>query len=89
MIKSGEINSKDYQLAGLRQDGVDMIKNSNVSVFEMAVATFGHEIGHTDQSNVSTKIAADQRGGKEEPGLDTEMLPTKTGNTILKDLINK
>ena len=86
MIMSGEMNSKDYQLNGLRQDGVDIIKNNDVSEFEMAVSTFGHEIGHTDQSNVATKVAADERGGKEEPGLDTELLPTKTGNTILRDL---
>ena len=83
---SGEILSDKYQ-APTSQESADYktIKDSNMSVFEMAVAVFGHEIEHATNANVRV-MEQENKGNFSQ---DSETKPQAVAGKIIQDLKQK
>ncbi|NHN28178.1 RHS repeat-associated core domain-containing protein, partial [Flavobacterium jejuense] len=68
-------------------ENVHTIKENNLSVFEMAIGTFGHEIGHINNKNA--ELVKEEDAGKNFGKYGSEFLPQIIENRILNDLAKK
>lgn len=68
---------------------IETIKSNNLSPFDMAVATFGHEIEHTKNYNVRILLIETKKLKQSLNGGDSENRPQKIEGNILKDLGKK
>ena len=84
-LKDGKVDlsgSTQYQ-----QEGAKTIMDNNLTGKDVAVATFGHEIDHTNANNAKMQIR--EKAGKPTTGLGSELTPQITSSTILKDIAKK
>lgn len=84
-LKDGEVDLSGDST--YHQEDANTILNNNLTGFDMAVSTFGHEIDHTLPSNVQQQV--NEKNNKPSKGLGSELTPQITGNTILKDIAKK
>jgi RHS repeat-associated protein len=87
-IMSGEYFEK-YSLTDQQIENAETIRDNNLTPFDMGVATFGHEIEHTDNFNVKIQLLERQDIPGSSKGFDSELIPQKTEGNILRELIPK
>ena len=86
-IMSGEVLDKKFDPTKTQLDNYDVIKSNNLSKFDMAVAVFGHEIAHSDNKNAQVRLIEEGRmEGKNLNGVNSEVIPQKTENKILREI---
>ncbi len=92
-VKNGEkpVSSSDTSYDKATKD---LVKNENVTGFDLAVAVFGHEIGHTKNRNVHQRHI-ERKGGSTDninslnEQLGSELSPLISQVKILQDLAKK
>jgi thymidylate synthase ThyX len=88
LIMSGEILT-DYNPTDQQILNIKTIKENNLTPFDMAVATFGHEAEHTTNGNVRTSLIENGLLNQPLRGGDSEKAPQRIEGEILKELSNK
>jgi len=81
---SGEYDN-NYSLLPQQEENIKTIKDNKLSIFQMAVGVFGHEIGHTNKNNAS-QIVKENAGDNSEGIYGSEFVPQRIQGRILKDL---
>jgi uncharacterized protein RhaS with RHS repeats len=76
-----------FSISDKQKESVTTIKEKNLSPFEIAVGTFGHEIGHTNNKNA--ELQHKESKGKNFGKYGSEFLPQIIDNRILNDLAKK
>ncbi len=87
LIMSDEI--KNYALTPQQNRNIDIIKKNSLSYFDMSVATFGHEIEHTNNSNVKIQLMELGILKGYLKGGESELKPQSIEGKILSEISQK
>ena len=84
-IEKGELTSETQNITKQQGSNIETIKNNNLTAFDLAVGIFGHEIGHTNNTNVKSRLK-EEKTKTNSGGYDSEFNPQRIEGRILDEL---
>jgi uncharacterized protein RhaS with RHS repeats len=84
IIMSSDNPTEQFSAMEQQEKNINTIKDNSLTSFDMAVATFGHEIGHTNNTNVKTRLQEEAK--QNTNGNDSEFTPQRIEGRILNEL---
>ncbi|UOX34448.1 hypothetical protein LXD69_02810 [Flavobacterium sediminilitoris] len=86
-IMESDNPTEEFSATAKQEESINIIKNNNLTPFDMAVGTLGHEIGHTNNKNA--EMMEQEKKGKSFGKYGSEFLPQIIDNRILNDIAKK
>ena len=92
-INKGELTTSKTGTT-YQNETINLVKNSKATGFDVAVATLGHEIGHTDNYNAKQQVqelngTARTNLNSNQQQLGSELSPQITQVKVLQDILSK